>query len=139
MKAPVVSRWGHASAGPFFSWGIMGLFGGGNSIFNNPSQLWSGGGTGQTAFNLYTAYDAPLLTGVGNFLNNLINPQANTPSTKAPPAPPNASSIAGASLQETLSQEQNQYNASTLLNGGGGTPMSQSPITASNVLRAGTR
>lgn len=101
----------------------MGLFGGSGSIFNDPSQIWGG--------------DNSVFNQTFDYIGNLFNPQK--PQTQAPPSPPNASAVAGASLQDTLNQEQQQYSASSLLNGGAGVPMGQSPITASNVLRAGSR
>ena len=125
----------------------IGLFGGSNSIFNNPGQLTGGStsvlneGSANSLWgdvNVDSAIGGPFLyNGAASYLNSLFHPTG--PATTAAPAPPNASAIAGASLSEQLTQEQSQYNASTMLNGGGGLPMSQSPITASNVLRAGTR
>lgn len=87
-----------------------------------------------------TALDAPFggfFHKVWNYFDGMFNP--TTPGLSAPPSPPNPSAVAGASLQQTLGQEQQQYTASSLLNGGGGIPFSGSPVTASNVLRAGTR
>jgi len=119
----------------------LGLFGGSNSIFNNPSQLYGGSGNSGIASDVASLYSgnayAEFYTGAYNYISSLLHP--SSPSTQSAPTPPSASSVTGGSLQETLNQEQQQYNASTLLNGGGGLPMSQSPITASNVLRAGTR
>lgn len=103
-----------------------GLFGGSNSIFNDPGQIWGGK---SSVFN--QTFD---------FVHNLFNPQG--PSLQAPPAPPNPSAVAGASLQTELNQEKQQYSASTLLNGGAGLPGGPAPATgiqASGIMRAGSR
>lgn len=112
----------------------MGIFGGSNSIFNDPGQLVSGAAG---VFGGGAAATSSVFDNAWGYINGLFNPSA--PATQAPPAPPNASAVAGASLQQTVGQEAQQFSASTLLNGGGGLPMGGSPITASNILRSGTR
>lgn len=132
----------------------MSIFGGGslfgtanpNTSFSDIHTSGTGGDTsgglgdiGNTGFGQLSedATLVGLISNASSYLNGMFNPKG--PATSSSPSPPNASAVAGASLQDTLSQEQQQYNASTLLNGGGGLPMAGSPITASSVLRAGTR
>lgn len=140
---------------------LANLFGGDNSIFNNPKQVFGGdnsvfnnpGGAisdagqvygqglkayGEGLSNLVTwGHDKNLFNNAYDFLNNLFHP--SSPGLQSPGMPPNPSAVAGASLQQELSMEQNQYRASSLLTGAGGIPFSGSPVTASNVLRAGSR
>lgn len=127
----------------------MGLFGGSNSIFNNPGQLSGGPSIGTSGFNTGSVFGAhtggdalanlygPISGGIWGYLEGQLNQPG--PVLQAPPMPPNPSAVAGASLQTDVQQEAQQYSASTLLNGGQGVPFGNQGLMASNILRAGSR
>lgn len=121
----------------------MGIFGGQNSIFNNPGQVWGGSNSvvnnpSQVAAGGVGLFGggAGLLQNVWNFANNAFNQPG--PALQPPPMPPNPSAVAGASLQQDLTQESQAFSASTLLNGASGIPLPQG-VQASNVLHGGSR
>ena len=89
-----------------------------DSALANPSQIWGGN---NSAFNQ-----------VGDFLMAPFKKQQVN--LQAPPPPPNPSLVAGASLQNDLDMEKQQYTASSILTGGTGTGV-PNPMAASTILR----